>query len=82
MRVCLAALAQKKIDLKFTFGLFEILQKMLPKFDLAYQFHGDASISHNRYSTGRKYYDKAIEINPLNVVALNNKGYSYEYDNE
>jgi len=36
MRVCLAALAQKKIDLKFTFGLFEILQKMLPKFDLAY----------------------------------------------
>ena len=36
MRVCLVALAQKKIDLKFSFGLFEILQKMLPQFDLAY----------------------------------------------
>lgn len=36
IRVCLVALAQKKIDIKFTFGLFEILQKMLPQFDLAY----------------------------------------------
>ena len=82
MRVCLVALDQKKIDLKFSFGLFEILKKMLPQFDLAYQFHGDALINHSDYFLARKYYDKAIEINPLNVVALNNKGYSYEYDNE
>lgn len=59
-----------------------MLEKMLPQFDLAYQFHADALILHDFYWASQKYNNKAIELNPLNVVALNNKGYSYESDYE
>lgn len=60
---------------------FDQFLKMVPNFDLAWILKGDYFIFQLKYEKARPCYNRAILLNKQNSVAVNNMGYSYEYDN-